>query len=91
MGPKKKKPAGVPTGFLSKLSARQKAALSKNHAAPQPRVPTESAAANNWCNHDRTRRYDHDRASVRAASSVRAAVKTGAAATLGTGAVGRDE
>jgi len=68
-------------------------ALSKNHAAPQPRVPAESPGANDWCRcHDhRCPRYNDDRAFVRTASSVRPGVKTRTAAACGASAVEGDE
>jgi hypothetical protein len=67
---------------------------SKNDAAPKPWVPAESSPANDRCrrydnrcrgNHSGAR-YDHDRASIRAARPVWAAMETGAAATLSAGA-----
>ena len=55
IGCQKDKPAGVPTGFLVD-------APSKNDAAPQPRVPAESAGANDWCGcHDHRRGVDDHR------------------------------
>ena len=81
--------------------ARRVDALSNNHAAPQPRMPVESAATDNRrrCYDNRCRRRydnrrpwgDYDRASIGAASSVRIAVKAGTTATFGTGAVETDE
>src|SRR6266852_368763 len=86
IGCQKDKPAGVPTGCLVD-------APSKNDAAPQPRVPAESALADDRrrCDHNRSRRNDHDRSSIRAASSVRATVETWAAAAFSTGAVEGEE
>jgi hypothetical protein len=81
-------------------------ALLKNHAAPKTRVPPEANPTNHWCrgydyrrgsndygcrgNHGRPG-YDHDRASIRTASSVRPAVETGAAATLRASAADGEE
>ena len=71
---------------------------SKDHAAPKPRMPAETPAANHRCHDDgryhgrcydsRRRNYDWP---VRAASSVRTAVKSGTATTGSTGAVDADE
>jgi hypothetical protein len=66
-------------------------ALSKDHAASEPRVPAESAVANDWCHDHRCPRYDDDRAFVRTASSVRPGVKTRTAAACGASAVEGDE
>jgi hypothetical protein len=70
---------------------------SKDHAAPVPRMPTVTSAANDRrcydcrCYHNRRARYDYDRPSVRLTSSVRPTVKAGATSTLGTGTVDGDK
>ena len=68
-------------------------ALSKNHATPVPRVPTETSATNDRrcydcrCHHNRRRRCDYDRPSIRLTSSIRTAVKAGTTSAGSSGAV----
>jgi hypothetical protein len=60
-------------------------------------MPTVTNAANDRrcydcrCHHDRCRRYDYDRPSVRLTSSVRPTVKAGATSAFSTGTVDADE
>jgi len=72
-------------------------ALLENHAAPPPRMPAVTSAADDrWCydrgcHHDRRRRCDDDRPSVRMASSVGPTIKAGATSALGTGVLNPGE
>lgn len=94
-----------PTNAIKSLPPRRSAiaileTISKDHAAPKPRMPAVTPAANHRCHDDgryhgrcydnRARRCNYDWP-VRAASSVRTAVKSGTATTGSTGAVDADE
>jgi len=62
----------------------------KDDAAPPPRMPAETGAADDRRCYD-CPRYDHDRASVRPTSAVRYTVKAGAASARGTGVMDAGE
>jgi hypothetical protein len=73
------------------------ARCSKDHAAPVPRMPAITDAANDGrrydcrCHDNRRRRYDYDRRSVRPTCSLRPTVKARTTSALGTGTVDGDK